>query len=299
MVHRTEAGGWIVVTLVLVSGCTALSKREVRPPSEPSPVATPPAKLAADVQPVSHTESNPPGVPTTTEPDPLARLLRDAEQACSQYSCYICRLRRREQIAGKQKPEEVILFKCRAHPFSVHFKWLGDEGKGREVAFVGGQGDDKLHILTAAGDIPFTPAGRRLDMPINSLLVKSASKYPITEAGVCRIVARFHRLSDDERRGLPGLTIKYLGMMQRPEFPTPVEMVELTLPPNREPEAPQGGRRLLGFDPTMKWPVYSTTFDPNGREIDYYCFDRFQLNVRLDDDDFDPEKLWPIKKNIP
>ena len=52
MVHRTKAGGWIVVTLVLVSGCTALSKREARPPSEPSPVAAPPAKPAADVQPV-------------------------------------------------------------------------------------------------------------------------------------------------------------------------------------------------------------------------------------------------------
>jgi hypothetical protein len=242
--------------------------------------------------------SNPPGA-ATTELDSLARLVRDAEQACAQYSCYICRLRRREQVNGKQKPEEVIIFKCRARPFSVHFKWLGDEGKGREVIYVGGTGDEKLHILTAAGDIPLTPAGRRLDLPIDSLLVKSASKYPITEAGVCRIVARFRRLLDDERRGLPGLSIKHLGMMQRPEFAAPLEMVELTLPPNREPEAPQGGKRLLGFDPVSKWPVFSTTVDPNGREIDYYCFDRFQLNVRLDDDDFNPEKLWPVKNSAP
>jgi hypothetical protein len=170
---------------------------------------------------------------------------------------------------------------------------------GREVVFVGGVGDDKLHILTAAGDIPLTPAGRRLDLPIDSLLVKSASKYPITEAGVCRIVARFGRLLDDQRRGLPGLSIKYVGKVQRPEFATPLEMVELILPPNREPEAPQGGKRLLGFDPQMKWPVFSNTFDQNGREIDYYVFDRFQLNVKLDDDDFNPDKLWPIKKASP
>jgi hypothetical protein len=76
-------------------------------------------------------------------------------------------------------------------------------------------------------------------------------------------------------------------------------MVELTFPPNREPEAPQGGKRLLGFDPAMKWPVFSNTFDQNGREIDYYVFDRFQLNVKLDDDDFNPDKLWPIKKTGP
>jgi hypothetical protein len=256
--------------------------------------------------PVSHVEDQPPTVPrpaaptVTTDADPLARLLRDAEQVCAEYSCYICRLRRRENgVTGKEKPEEIIAFKCRARPFSVHFKWLGEEGKGREVVFVGGVGDDKLHILTAAGDIPLTPAGRRLDLPIDSLLVKSASKYPITEAGVCRIVARFARLLDDQRRGLPGLSIKYVGKVQRPEFATPLEMVELILPPNREPEAPQGGKRLLGFDPQMKWPVFSNTFDQNGREIDYYVFDRFQLNVKLDDDDFNPDRLWPIKKASP
>jgi hypothetical protein len=34
------------------------------------------------------------------------------------------------------------------------------------------------------------------------------------------------------------------------------------------------------------------TFDATGREVDYYCFDRFQFDVRLDDDDFNPDKLW-------
>jgi hypothetical protein len=45
--------------------------------------------------------------------------------------------------------------------------------------------------------------------------------------------------------------------------------------------------------------VFSTTFDPNGNEIDYYCFDRFQFTVLLDDDDFSTEKLWPAKTSKP
>src|SRR5207244_12208484 len=110
---------------------------------------------------------------TSSEPDPISRLLRDAEQSCAQYSSYICRLRRREVIQGRQKPEEVILFQCRSHPFSIHFKWIGDESHGREVVYVAGQGHDRLNILTADGDIPFAPAGRARDLPIDSALTKS------------------------------------------------------------------------------------------------------------------------------
>lgn len=277
MLHRTDAGVFGVVIAFISMGCTTnglvVAQRVQNPPITPSP-ATP-----------------------SSDPDALQRLLKDAEQSCTQNTSYICRLRRREPGSGKPKPEEIMIFKCRTKPFSVHFKWLGDEGKGREVVFVAGKGDEKLHILTADNDIPFTPAGRKISLPIDSLLVKAASKYPITEAGVCRIVARFRRLLDDQQRGLPGLSVRYMGPVHRPEFAAPLEMVELTLPPGREPEAPNGGRRLLGFDSQSKWPVFSTTFDPQGNEIDYYCFDRFQFNVLLDDDDFDPEKLWPTKTN--
>lgn len=32
--------------------------------------------------------------------------------------------------------------------------------------------------------------------------------------------------------------------------------------------------------------------DENGREVEYYCHDRFIFPARLDDDDFDPSKLF-------
>src|SRR5262249_7897948 len=155
-------------------------------------------------------------------------------------------------------------------PYSVHFKWLSDEGKGREVVYVHGRDDNKLHILTAAGDIPFTPAGRRLALAADSVLVRSASRYPITQAGVGAMIARFGRLLDNPQ----GAPAKYVGPMKRPEYAVPLECVEGVFPPNHEPEVPQGGRRLIYFDPATKFPVLSLSYDPAGNEVDYYCFDR-------------------------
>ena len=95
------------------------------------------------------------------------------------------------------------------------------------------------------------------------------------------------------------MTVKYLGQIQRPEYPGPLEGIECLFPPGREPEIPDAGRRLVYFDPVTHFPVVSLTYDPAGHEVDFYCFDRFQLDVKLDDDDFKPEKLWAqaVQKN--
>ncbi|MFO0929094.1 MAG: hypothetical protein U0736_19080 [Gemmataceae bacterium] len=33
-------------------------------------------------------------------------------------------------------------------------------------------------------------------------------------------------------------------------------------------------------------------WDERGQEVEYYRYDRLQAGVRLDDSDFDPERLW-------
>jgi hypothetical protein len=37
--------------------------------------------------------------------------------------------------------------------------------------------------------------------------------------------------------------------------------------------------------------VLLRTLDETGREVEYYCYERFQYPVRLDEDDFNPECL--------
>lgn len=317
MRHRTDAAGRIQIVacfLFLATGCVAARRGSLAGPlTPPAPLPNVPSlaitspqiqgdpvrAVAAQAPVAGQTPvSNRPGAAgypagsSASEPDPLRRLHRDAVTAYAKLPCYMARLRRREVVAGRQKPEEVLIFKFREQPYSVHFKWLGEEGQGREVVYVRGQGGDKLHVLTAANDIPFTPAGRRLALAPDSLMVKAASKYPITEAGIGNMIARFGRMLDAVAAGGSGITAKSLGPVQRPEYPAPLEGVECTFPPNREPEIPDGGRRLVFFDPATHFPVVSLTYDSAGREVDFYCFDRFQLDVKLDDEDFNPDKLW-------
>lgn len=294
MTHRTDAGRIVLLTLLSVTGCATLGKRETAPanPSPPGktesikPPSTPPPAEPSVVRPVMHQ------LPETPEPKPDAdaprRLYREAVAAYARQPSYIARLKRREWANGRPRPEETLIFKFREDPWSVHFKWLGQEGQGREVLYVRGQHGDKLHILTAANDVPFTPGGRHLALALDSLLVRSSSRYPITEAGIGRLIERYGRLLDAVDSKQEGAAVKPFGSVQRPEYATPLEGVECQLPANFAPEVPQGGKRLVYFDPTTKFPVVTATYDLAGQEVDYACFDRLQLGVRLDDDDFNP-----------
>ncbi len=125
---------------------------------------------------------------------PMRELYQKAAQKHAGMDSYTLRLRRREVVGNQSRPEEVLLFKFRKEPWSVYFKWLGNEGKGREVVYVKGRYDNALHTLTAAGDIPLLPAGRHIKVAPEGVLVKSKSRYPITEAGLGGLIERFGRL---------------------------------------------------------------------------------------------------------
>ena len=262
------------------------------PPSTQTapPASTPPSP------PPPQTASTPPAQPTPppeTPPHTARQLLQQASVRCSSLDSYIVRLTRREYLKGKAQPEEILLFKFRKNPFSVHFKWLGDTAKGREVLYVKDRYDNKIHTKLAAGDAPLMPAGARVAIAPDSMLARSASRHPITDAGICHCVESLLAQLDavengDKRRG----TLTALAPQRRPEYPQPVETLERILPPGVEPELPNGGRRLIFFDPEWQLPLLVATYDDKGREVEYYRYDRLQAPVNLDEDDFNPDKLW-------
>jgi hypothetical protein len=239
--------------------------------------------------------------------DPAAKLhalYREAAERYARIDSYIVRLTRREQLNGKNLPEEILLLKFRKEPWSVYFKWLGTEGKGREVVYVRGRYENKIHTILAAGDIPLMPAGRRFSVAPDNPFVLSSSRHPIQQAGVGMLIERLGKWLDDAEHHdhtsatvLPSSgTLKYLGLMPRPEFAGPADAVEQTIPPGIDPLLPHGGRRLWVFDPATKFPALLITQDDRGREVEYYHYDRFEFPVHLDDDDFNPDKLWPPKR---
>jgi hypothetical protein len=228
-------------------------------------------------------------------------LIRLAVERYAGIDSYIVRMTRREQVNGKNGPEEIILFKFRKEPWSLHFKWLGDTARGREVIYVKGHYENKIHTLLAAGDSLLMPAGKRISLAVDSPLVRSASRHSITEAGFGAVLDHLQAYLDAQERGDRSRgTLNNLGPQVRPEYPQPVETLEHVIPPGVESDFPRGGRRLYFFDPVWSLPMLVVGHDERGQEVEYYRYDRLQAPVHLDADDFNPDKLWaPPPKRPP
>lgn len=223
----------------------------------------------------------------------LSSLYRKAREGYDRIDSYIVRLTRQEWLKGKLQPREIIYFKYRKKPASVYMKWLGEEGKGREVVYVEGQHDNKMHVKVAAGDIPLVPAGRQWSFSPDNVLVKNNSRHDIREAGIGSIIQQFGDLlqasqSGDTSKG----TATYLGLKPRKEFPAPLECIEWNMPPGLEKALPKGGRRRCYLDPAHHLPTLIITEDEKGQMVEYYRYDRFQFPVNLDAADFDPKVIW-------
>ncbi len=250
-------------------------------------VNEPAAVAGAPVSPPIPAPTALPVARTTAPADPLRRLYEQAAAICAAMPAYTARLRQREQVGGKDKPEEVMLFKFRQQPWSVYFQWIGPEARGREVVYVQGRYDGKIHTRLAAGDVLLMPAGARFSVSPDSVMARGRSRHPITEAGVGFLVQHFGQLVE---QGNGRLT--YLGPQSRPEFAAAVEGVEEMVPAGVESALPGGGRRLWCFAADSHLPVLISTRDGTGHEVEYYCYEQINYPVQLTDEDFNPDHLW-------
>lgn len=291
---------------------TPASRQSGKIPPLPGAESDPPPLPAGAPRPAAAVEdpSSPPPIPSVVKPsvapvtpapvgEPMPQLRALHKKAAAKFATidsYVARLRRREQINGKDKPEELMLFKFRKEPWSVYFKWLGIEGHNRECIYVKGRYGNLIHTLLAEGDVLLMPAGKKISLSPTSPLVTSRSRHSITNAGIGSMIEHFGKVLDaleagDKRYG----TMKYLGQLRRPEFEQAHVAVEQAIPPGAETTLPQGGSRLWLFDPESGLPVLLVTTDDKNHEVEYYCYDRLQYPVKLDDDDFNPDRVWKQK----
>jgi hypothetical protein len=287
---RAFTAALLLEFMIQGTGCSGLRSYRDAPRSE----ATEFRAAAQSVHQLPAVEPPPP-VPEksgTSEESPLQRLARIAADSEKKLDNYLVRVRRRETVNGEDQPLEYILCKFRRAPLSMHCKWLGTEAKGREIIYVKGQFDDKIHLLTGQGDL-FGP-GHRMSFSPESPLVRARFRYPLVEASLGANAVRFVSLLSALETGQARAgTAKYLGSQLRPEFPRPMEVVEQSIPPNLEPGLEKGGIRFYYFDDVLGLPMLIVTFDHNRHQVEYYCFDRLQAPVPLDDADFNPAQLWP------
>ena len=289
--------------VVALTGCSEFAQRRLAGPREQAPLAhtpMPSPALQIGAAPEANDDRTQKAVflpdregPSNTQitDRPLSSLYQRARKTHEAMHSYIFRLRRRESVNGKKMPEEIIRVHLRREPFSVHLKWLGEEGKGRETIYVKGQFNNEIKVLLAAGDAFPLPAGFRWSVAIDDAKARARSRYPITETGFGSLIERYGVIAANVEKGdLRDGTMKYLGLVKRPEFDAKVDAVHQIVPPNSDRLLPKGGERRWFFDASHGLPVLVVTHDPEG-EVEYYCHDHIQ-RVRLDDDDFNPDHLW-------
>jgi hypothetical protein len=224
----------------------------------------------------------------------LRTLQLEAARRYGRLDAYVARLRRSELVGGKRRWEEIeVTF--RKAPWSIHLKWLGGEGAGREVVYCAGQGGDQVHVLTGRGEALLRPlAGRRLRFGRDSAALLAWTGRPLAEADIGSLIERFNFLVDAVEHGdVQAGALKLIGQLKRPEFEAPVDAVLQTIPPAIEPALPRGGQRWWFFDRTLHLPVLVVTQDEQDHEVEYRCYDRFLLPAnRLTDEEFNPDVLW-------
>jgi len=231
-----------------------------------------------------------PGNGLSAEP---ALMVNRAMAAYQKMDGVIVRFSRRERINGSEHPEETILLALRRDSFAVHMKWLGNGSSGREVLYNPKLDDKRMTVVTAPGDIPFMSGGKRMALDINSSLVRGSTRYSITDTGFLSMINRLAASVEAFNRGAyAGGSVTSLGTMRRPEFPGEVDAVEVKIPAGAEREFPGGGKRLMCFSRENNLPVLLITWDEKGQEMEYMKYDRFQF-LHLDDEDFDPDFLFP------
>jgi hypothetical protein len=230
--------------------------------------------------------------------DALRRLARQSAEKWAAMDGFECRLTRRETVGKQSMPQEELQYRFRRDPYSVHIKWVGLEAQGRELIYVAGKPDAKVHILTGKGEGLIVPSGKRFTFAPTDSSVRSKSRYNIRSGGMYSSIEWFGKVvAIMERDPAQAKRMKNLGVIKgRPERPSGLECVEETLPPDWEPLLPKGGKRVTYFDPdpaspSFGLPILITAFNETGCEAEYYFFDQLRP-TKPTDADFDPDRLW-------
>ncbi|MCE9534707.1 MAG: DUF1571 domain-containing protein [Planctomycetes bacterium] len=261
---------------------------DVKPPEDASPL-----QVVKNDEPIK----------TAMTDDSLVEIKNIHQRAVAAYSkvdSFEARLTRRETIKNKATPQEVIFFQFRKEPYSVHLKWIGTEGKGREVLYVQGQHNGKMHVKPSKEDASPLPPMRMSFNPDDSM-VRSKSRHDIRQAGLGDAIRQLGNILDMIARDpSQRYRLKYLGQVTRPESVNKMDTVEETILPKTEALLPQGGRRIYFFETGTELrsrglPTLVIAYDAANKEVEYYCFDNFMLDIKLNDADFDPDLVLKKK----
>ncbi|MBA4190089.1 MAG: hypothetical protein C0467_19055 [Planctomycetaceae bacterium] len=283
---------------------------EPQPGQLPSPFAPKEGPQTQPVQPQA-VQPTPKAPPVETGQAAFARNITEIKKltalAIAKWNTvdtYESVVTRRELSPAKVMTEDVVYYQFRKEPMAVYIRNIGESGKGREILYNPAKHGDKIYAVVGQGDENFLfKVGSRApavspDMP----LVKDKSRYGIREAGYGTPINRVAMWTSKVESGkMPADAMTYLGIVNRPEFSRPVAGVQLKLRPGDDPLLPNGGTRQWFYDRDADSPSYGLQLliiatEPNGKEVEYYLFEKLKFNINYPESDFNPDRLSPKKK---
>jgi hypothetical protein len=226
----------------------------------------------------------------------VKKLATYALEKWAKVDTYEAVVTRRELTPAKEMSEDVVFYQYRKEPMSVFIRNIGESGKGRELLY--NSRTDKIHVMLGEGDYKWLPAGFKAP-PVSpdDPRVKEKSRCSIREAGYGTPINKLASwVSKAETGKIPADALTFLGPVNRKEYAYPLIGVSLKLRPGDESTMPNGGTRQWFLDPktdsnSFGWPVLIIAREPNGKEVEYYLFEKLKLQVPLTDADFSPERF--------
>jgi hypothetical protein len=228
----------------------------------------------------------------------VKKLATYAAEKWAKVDTYEAVVTRRELTPAKEQSEDVVLYQYRKEPMSVYIRNIGESGKGREILYNPSKHGDKIYIVIGEGDNRFFKAGFRAPpMSPDNPQVKERTRYSIREAGYGTPIAKVVSwVAKAESGKIPADALTFMGPVNRKEYPYPLAGVSLKLRPGDEATMPNGGTREWFFDTnpdstSYGWPVLIVATEPNGKEVEYYLFEKVKLQVKFTEADFSPDRL--------
>lgn len=184
-----------------------------------------------------------------------------------------------EQMNGKLLPPDNFTLSKRREPFAVLMQWSDGKDAGREVMFSPVDTKGMIQIRMPKGLIP------RISMAPDSLLVRSKSRHPITEAGADSVVERL-----TETLNLHKSNHQNAGQLQAERLNDtrlgPIDRVTH--------RTFQGELWVVDLDATTGLPLTIHATDAQGQLLEHYEFRGYQLNQNelMTAGAFDPDARW-------
>ncbi|MBI5866292.1 MAG: DUF1571 domain-containing protein [Planctomycetes bacterium] len=207
--------------------------------------------------------------------------MRQVQETCSQLDQYTLLFTRTERrgiglLASLHSPERIFCW-FRKSPFSVRMKWLDEDVKYGESAYVQGREKDKVR---------FTPRQKPFNLPYRVYRVGAMTpvnwgecRYPMTDFGLERLMQQtIATIAAENGR----CKFTYRGVLKAPVVGCPAHCILIEYPADRHPAPIQE----IYFDSAVNLPVYTEMRFADGKIDTAYAYDQLDASVRLSDDDF-------------